>query len=293
MDELWGTLSIYDHRDPLFKNALLLFDRIVVPIPESPIHEQTAEELNELKKNVSLLEKHDAAIRYPWNSDEFNRWRDNISREILSIGPRDSLYDTRLMIQKTIEDYKPKGVDNYTAVPLYGSREQYNKSLDELALLPEQQLMIAISRKITVPTQDTPLEAIIKLRDKTSFQEALKSLRSWQNNVLPEIMNERGERKIRAAAQDFEKMIHGYEKAIDEAKFKKRKTWVISLIGLAGAMTAAMVPNPSAIAILASTVPTLYTFAELKQPIWKQLQDKPFSAAAIVYEANENLAKFK
>ncbi len=293
MEELWGTLSIYDHRHPLFKNSLLLFDRIVVPVPENPIYEQTAEELDALKRNVSYLVKEDAAIWYPWDSDEFSKWRDNISRELLSIGPRDSLYDTRLMIQKTIEDYKPKGVENYTAIPIYGSREQYSKSMNELELRPEQQLMIAISRMITVPHRDTSIDAIIKLRGKKSFQEAQNNLRAWQNSVLPEIMNERGERKIKAAASDFEKMIHRYEEAVEDAKFKKRKTWVVSLIGLAGALSAAAMANPSAIAILGAAVPALYSFSELRQPIWKQLKDKSFSPAAIVYETNENLAKFK
>src|SRR6202020_2482495 len=47
--ETWATLSITDHRKPIYRQALALFDKIVVPIPSSPIGDQTVEELDQLE----------------------------------------------------------------------------------------------------------------------------------------------------------------------------------------------------------------------------------------------------
>jgi hypothetical protein len=39
--ETWATFSVVDHRKPIYRQALALFDRIVVPLPPTPIGNQT------------------------------------------------------------------------------------------------------------------------------------------------------------------------------------------------------------------------------------------------------------
>ena len=43
--EQWGTLSIYDHRSDLFLKSLILFDRLVIPVPKKPIYSIDEQEL--------------------------------------------------------------------------------------------------------------------------------------------------------------------------------------------------------------------------------------------------------
>ena len=63
-DESGATFSIYDHRTPLYNRALLLFDRIVVPVPTSPFGNISASEIEKLSADVAYLAKNDAAIRF-------------------------------------------------------------------------------------------------------------------------------------------------------------------------------------------------------------------------------------
>ena len=39
--ETWATFSTIDHRKPLYRQALALFDRIVVPLPPKPVSQLT------------------------------------------------------------------------------------------------------------------------------------------------------------------------------------------------------------------------------------------------------------
>jgi hypothetical protein len=58
--ETWATFSIIDHRKPIYRQALALFDRIVVPLPPKPIGDQTQEELDQLEA-VDYLREAQAA----------------------------------------------------------------------------------------------------------------------------------------------------------------------------------------------------------------------------------------
>ena len=44
----FGTFSIFDHRDPVFRKALILFDRVVIPVPGRPIYDTSHAELSRL-----------------------------------------------------------------------------------------------------------------------------------------------------------------------------------------------------------------------------------------------------
>ena len=70
VEEFWGTLSIYDHRDPIFIRSLILFDRIVIPIPEGPYGTLTDKELKNLYENAKKLEKNEQAAK---GISKFNR----------------------------------------------------------------------------------------------------------------------------------------------------------------------------------------------------------------------------
>src|SRR6267142_1760973 len=156
-DEYWGTFSIYDHRDPVFRKALILFDRVVIPVPDRPIYDITQQELDELSTAVDYLVENQAAVRYPWSSVLFQDWQKNLTREALSIMPRDQLFDSRLLLQQQAVSRKPPDVDEVIAVPVYGAREGYDAAVTAIARNPQQLLTLELAQYLTVPTADVPL----------------------------------------------------------------------------------------------------------------------------------------
>ena len=129
-DEYWGTFSIYDHRLPIYRQALILFDRVVIPVPTRPVGRLSEAEIEQVAAEAEWLKKEGAAEVIDWNPEEFKDWRDKkqghgeaIARALV----KDPPYATRLMLQeatmKRVNSVLPEGVVSVTAVPVYGSRE--------------------------------------------------------------------------------------------------------------------------------------------------------------------------
>ena len=285
-DEHWGTFSIFDYRDPVFRRSLVLFDRVVVPVPERPMYDIGQEELDSLSADVDYLVEHDAAVRYPWSSTHFQDWQRNVIREALSVAPRDNLYDSRLLLQQKAAELRPATVQDVVAVPVYGARSGYDASLAELASGAPEQLTLELAQYLTVPAADVPLDVLVELRARPSFRAAMESLRRWEARVLPEVLSESAPRKVRAAANDFGNMLRRYEEAMGEAQFGKQKACVVSLLSV-GAAVAAACSGGAAITVLSAAVPALFALKEADKPSWKRVRDTEFAPAGVIYEANE------
>ncbi|GGG34232.1 hypothetical protein GCM10011344_38730 [Dokdonia pacifica] len=288
-NELWGTFSIYDHRDAIFRKSLITFDRIVIPIPNKPIGNQTLEELEQLYADASYLEKNDAAIIYNWNSDEFQDWQKDVLREALSVKSTDSFYDSRLMLQEKTEDLKPQGVNEITSLPVYGAKEEFLTTYSKLNHVTEEGVIIELSQLISIPDKNAPLEEIIALRNSKSFISAKEAFKEWQLKKMPEVLGEKSIKNINLAKEEFEKMLHRYEEEINNGKFKKSKAVVTSLLALGSIITAAFGETQTAIALISGAAPNLFSLKETTSPIWKDLRGKSYEAAGIIYEANRKL----
>lgn len=93
--ETWAIFSIIDHRQPVYRQALAMFDRIVVPLPAQPLGDQTLEELDQLRAEVDYLERENAAKPFEWKDDEWERWRAPLLAESLAEG----FEETRISIR--------------------------------------------------------------------------------------------------------------------------------------------------------------------------------------------------
>lgn len=225
-DEHWATFSIYDHRTAIFRQALLLFDRIVVPVPAAPFRKLTLEELDALNADVDYLRANDAAVPFEWDPERFHRWQASVAGEALaSTLNRDPLYATRLQLAREALPLKPAGVDSVVAVPVYGSEAEFGDSTEELREdgLQDTVLLEVVLPRLPVPAPRTSLETIIDLRNRESFREAIFNLRKWQAKVLPDLLKDPGnrDRHLRAAAADFDRWIRQYTEAVADANFAK------------------------------------------------------------------------
>jgi hypothetical protein len=288
-NELWGTFSIYDHRDPIFRKSLITFDRVVIPIPDKPIGNQTNEELEQLHADATYLERNDAAIIYNWDSSAFQEWQKEVLREALSVKSTDSFYDSRLMLQERTENLKPQGVNEIISLPVYNAKEEYQNAYSKLYHVTEEGVMIELSQLISTPDENAPLEEIIKLRQSSSFISAKQAFKEWQLKRMPEVLGEKSIKNVNLAKEEFKRMLKRYEEEINKGKFKKTKTIITSLLALGSIVSAAMGNTQTAIALMSGAAPNLFSLKETMSPIWKDLRDKPYEAAGIIYEANRKL----
>ena len=286
VSEHWGTFSIYDHREPIFLNSLVLFDRVVIPIPEYQIGDLTYQEIDRLHADATYLEQNGAAVICPLKQGEFQEYQNAIIKEGLTVQKRDLLYDTRLMLKTRAEDLKPKSVYEINAVPVYGVREQFLDAYSKIAPITSDSLLLEISQELTVPNENTPLESIIKLREKDSFKSARKALREWQVKKIPDLLTENSEKHILLAKEEFKEMLRRYEEEINKSTFDKSKVVVNSVLAIGAAFSAAMGQIPTAIAFISGLAPNLFSLKESFAPTWKDLRDKNFEAAGVIYEAN-------
>jgi hypothetical protein len=179
--ETWATFSIIDHRKPVYRQALALFDKIVIPIPPNPIGDQTKKELEQLQADADYLVEKGAAKVFKWDTDAFQDWRRPLLAEAASAKVnRDIFLDTRLMLAEKVE------VKEVQAIPVYGSPSQFKDSRITLMQV-EQALTLEILQDLPVPPDDTPLENLISLRDKAAFRKALNELLDWKRLKAPGI----------------------------------------------------------------------------------------------------------
>lgn len=289
VQEFWGTLSIYDHRYPLFIRSLVLFDRIVIPIPEKAIYDLSTEEIDRLNGDAEYLQTNDAAIIYPWDSNQFSQWQTEFFKEALAEKSTDSLYDSRIYLHKKVDTLKPAGVYDIVSVPVYGARSDFAASYARIFPEKASDLLIEISQLISVPDKETPLAEIIAIRTKESFLSARRALRDWQLKKMPEILQDTSKKSILLAKEDFKRMLLRYEEAMEEGKFSKSKVVVTSLLALGGVAAAAFGQHTAAIGLLSGAAPNLFSLRQSRRPVWKELRDKPFEAAGVIYEANTAL----
>ena len=292
LNEYWGTLSIYDHRDPIFIRSLVLFDRIVIPIPDSPFGTLTNEELDKLNEDANKLEKNKAAVIYKWNPAKFEEYEIETFREALMIQKADKLFHTRLQLLTKVDELKPKDVKYITAVPVYGARKQFNEAYSKITLGAPDNLTLELSQLITVPdftNGHSPLDEIIELRNKEQFKSARKALKNWQAKKMPETIKKNSEKEIDLAVEEFKEMLQRYEEEIKKGKFGKKKVLVTSLLALGALFSAAIGHTETAIAIISGAAPDLFSLKESLTPSWKDIREKEFEAAGVIYEANRIL----
>jgi hypothetical protein len=283
-DEHWATFSIYDHRTELYRRALLLFDRVLVPIPKQPIGRLSQQEIDQLSAEVDFLSKNDAAVRFDWDQNEFQTWQESITNEILATTlSRDRQYATRLQVAQGYAHLIPPGVDSVTAVPAYHDPQTFDSSIEQLKndVLEAPMLEIVLPR-LPVPAFDTPLSSIVEFRKQDVYRDSLYRIRTWQTKILPEILNEPEKRGhiLRAAATDFDRWITQYSEAMGDAKFAKVKTVVISVLAVGATLSTW---TPHLVAGISALASPLFSLRELRKPCWKIVAEKECAPAAIIY----------
>lgn len=270
--ETWATFSIVDHRKPIYKQALALFDRIVVPVPPEPIGDQTREELLQLEAEVAYLEKENAAVPYAWSSDAFQEWRRPVLAEAISAGiNRDAFADTRIMLAQQFNS------GDVQAVPVYGGRDKYTESRKALIQV-EDALTLEIVQRLPVPEYDTPLENLVRLRRNAAFRTSLDDLLEWKRLRVPAIVMEPEQERPAAIARamcELDKLTKRYAEAMEAQRFKKA--------GSVGSIFFALLRGE----IVSAIKEGLVSFREVREPCWKRMSEMKCAPGGVVYHFQE------
>jgi hypothetical protein len=270
--ETWATFSIIDHRQPIYRQALALFDRIVVPLPSKPIGDQTRAELDQLKAEVDYLEKAKAAEPFEWKSAEFEEWRKPILAEAVAAGlNRDAYGDTRLMLSEQF--YSP----DVQAIPVYGGQQQFANS--SKALTPvEEALTIEIMQRLPIPDFDTPLENLVRLRETPAFRKALDDLLEWKRSKAPGIvLAENRKSAMDAAMRDFDKLTKTYAEVMESEGYKK--------VGAVASIFFSLIRLDP----LGAIKEGLVSFQEMREPCWKKMSEMKCAPGGVVYHFQKGI----
>jgi hypothetical protein len=293
-DEYWATFSIFDHRGPLYRKALVLFDRVVMPVPTAPVGNLKQPEIDSVAADADYLTASGAGIRFDWNPDEFFAWREGTVKQdsmhgeaLAKVLAKDPPYATRLQLSQKYtgiaKEMLPAGVDAVTAVPVYSSPKIYDDAAASLDSA-ERQALEVILKHIPVPADDTPLENIVELRGDPQFRNSMRKLRKWQGDVVNDVLLKGSDRAIREANAELESWIAQYEQAMNNAKIKKISTTILSIIAIGASLTTgAGIP----ILLAAKLASPLWTLREISKPCWKDVAEKEFAPAGVIYAAEQ------
>jgi hypothetical protein len=302
-DEYWATFSIYDHRDPVYRQSLVMFDRIVVPVPVRPIKKRDSDEvvigtaeIDKLAREVEKLEAAGAAKKVDWDPEAFLAWRqdpDDPAVHVEAMAKRlvkDPPQQTRLLLKHTIDQQldsaRPPGVGRVTAVPVYDTRVKFDAAADAGKGFYEKRVMLEVLMKaVPLPDANADLDQILELRTRPSFRASLAALRDWQTNEVRKLID--GDTTIEKVASKFDDLVKEYTEALEEGKYKKRTTGVTSLLGLGAAIAAFDGGATALVGLLAAGATCAFFVPDATKPCWKDVKGKECFPAGVIYEARQ------
>ncbi|WP_028063992.1 hypothetical protein [Solirubrobacter soli] len=291
MSEQWATFSIYDHRRATFRRALVLFDRVVVPVPSQPFGRLDAKEIETLEADIAFLADADAAVRFEWDPARFAEYEAGVVREsaatFLDGSPE---WRTRMQLVHAVKAGSvslavPDGVRDVSAVPVYQTADDFKAlAVDTAGEAAEQDTLELILDHIPVPADDTPLELVVELRDKPAFRQAKLALDLWRTTLVLELL-EAGEDAIKRkavlskASAELAKWAADYTRAMSDTKFAKVEAG-FTFVGVIGKLLSL---DPTVV----QDAKDMVMLRTIRQPCWRALAGEPFAPAGVIYEASQ------
>ena len=284
--EYWATFSIFDHRTPNYKRALIVFDRIVIPVASRPYRGLTREELDQLSAETDFLVREGRAIRFDWDPQRFDEWKQDVAGKAVSayLG-RHAEDDTRYQLQYEVEEgivnlEKPPDVQVF-AVPVCSSNNEFEH------LAEERDTLELILESLPVPDRDAPLENICRLRDREDFATSLTKMRIWQDELVLDLIRAESDRErqilLRQARAKLRDWIATYRRLVMDAGLANQSATLSAITSLgrtlAGDITA--IPN------LAQGLEDTVKIRTAKRPSWKVVADLECALAGVIYIAEE------
>jgi hypothetical protein len=301
-DEYWATMSIYDHRAPYYRPSLLLFDRVVMPVPTQTWKGLAdPEELEQLSTEADWLQEHGCALRCEWDPREFAEWQANelnaSTTTLLSARVRaasqagDAELNTRYQLQWLVNNgalHPPEVVQaRPIVVPLFGSRHAYQQvDFERFDDDTARQVTVDLVLK-AMPTAppDVPLEEVVRLRDRGFLTHQVGKLRAWQMELLQDLAefaddSTRWSRRIERAEIDLRNAVADYERAMSDVVDNQRRARLTTLFSV-------LRSPQSALGQLFTEHRDDFSLIGQHERCWKALYEKDFAFAGVICTAED------
>lgn len=207
MAELWGTFAVNDHcRANAFARELLLFDRLVIPVPATDAERARWRQPNpnmpgegwdpeRLDRIRALLgsQHHEGAdgARLVWEAPwDDNRWRNALSRREVAetITSMDAFWGTRQIL--ATDDELPGVIEAVAAFPSeVECRDELRPEAGPSREEPAAQALIALARPFLIPSGDEghdfrPLREAMELVRDPDFRRARTAYHEWMREFV-------------------------------------------------------------------------------------------------------------
>jgi hypothetical protein len=187
MRERWGTFSVSDHvNNAPFVSDVLLFDRLLIPIPDPKdpnaekewiCREWQPELLHDCLNilGVKTEKEEGLALTIPWDKSKRERFQNKMSTSAaLAMQERDPekdyyndpSYITRLLIQEEFRPALPRGVSKAWTVAAYPSAGAYRRDIENEVKRPDcrcrPELAALLRHKYLTPVGSDPDHEMLK-----------------------------------------------------------------------------------------------------------------------------------
>ena len=286
--QYWATFSIYDHRTPNYRRALVLFDRVVIPVPTEPFRKLDGPELDQLSAEVDFLVAEGRAVRFDWDPSRFEEWKQEMAGKAVSafLGKHaedDTRYQLQFEVSEGIARMEIPKTDDVLTVPVCSSMSEFDRNAEERHALE------VILEALPVPDANAPLEDICRLRDREDFATSLGKMRIWQDDLVLALIRANFDRErevlIRQAKARLKDWIATYRRLVEDAGLASGTATLsaISSLGQTIAGDARGIPR------LLAGLRDVATVRQSKRPSWKVVADLECAPAGLIYSSEKVL----
>lgn len=311
---LWGTFSVVDHRRRRpFITDVLLYDRLVIPVPDGP---DEVKQWRKLRRDPDLQNRllgivGDLAVKVPWSSQFHDTWaqqfadetavRDQVTQTVeleansieMTRRTAGNLDDpafmlTRMILADEIGSRKDRALlagipraDEVKAVVAYGSYRRFQADRGTLTQGPAAgaQPVLTFGWPVLVPsdsdrTDDDLLRQAVDLAHADEIGEWRVAVQRWQRDAFIAGKSDVG------ARTEMEEMMRRYAAVARKRNIRIRSRWAFAVsAAVVGAAAVAFPPLgiPAALFGLGALVPSGKIPRDLK-------------AAAMFHEASMRLS---
>jgi hypothetical protein len=308
MRERWGTFSVRDHMtDAPFVSEVLLYDRLVIPVPDPA--DKSPDELEFWKKYgpelltdcLSILkvktDKEDGlALAVPWDHVKRERFKNRMSVAAAFATqqrcPEQGYYNdpfemTRQLIKEEFRPALPPGVSKAWTVAAYTSADAFRQ--ENSAADPDRgrRLAALISHRFLTPTEKDPnhelLKKAIDLAKTPGFHRKREAFYEWQEGIIEENVSDE------KAFEEMEKLLGELNEATRKAFSKVAERFLFTMIPIGLGMTGALVAGTKEGIVLAAAggLVQLARFWRFdRKPV---IEAGDLDAAAMIHDAQKAL----
>ncbi len=260
--ELWGTFSVKDHCQPrAFVADVMLYDRLVVPVPPKEPDDVREREWKRWEKNGWNPERQKRLLKVleplvctvEWDSEQQEQWKERMvaAEKVSQQIPDYAFGASRTILTMDLPAYV-EGVEALGVV--YPSLEELEKELgvkgaDGLAPLPASALATVLGREFLVlddprwPKDEDMLKAAVELACDSDFRRKRTALINWQQSFLKQGLTDRV--SIEDAVKKMNELLNEEQKEVRKARGQKAVRYFFCIAPSALALLTLLAGEPS------------------------------------------------